>query len=343
MRTAHLRDRAIVSVEGPDAEHFLQNIVTTDLDQVAAGEAKPGALLTPQGKILFDFLISRRGEDGFRLDVRADVADDFVRRLMLYRLRAKAQIAKQDQMLVLARWQDDSAMSSIGSGRSQSDSTWLRDARFPEEKAVERGYAGPADAIAGQSPSEAPPPLTPPHKGEGVASLSESPSPLWGGVRGGGASLDTTAFGTTASVADWNRLRIAHGIAESGSDYDLSDAFPHDVLLDQTGGVGFRKGCYVGQEVVSRMHHRGTARRRVMLVQADTALPFPSADIRANERSIGTLGSVDGTSGLAIVRIDRVKDALDAGHTITAGDVPVTLSIPSWATYTLPQDAAGEA
>ena len=61
MPTARLDDRAIVSVSGPDAEHFLQNIVTADLDALQAGEAKPSALLTPQGKILFDFLISRNG------------------------------------------------------------------------------------------------------------------------------------------------------------------------------------------------------------------------------------------------------------------------------------------
>ena len=98
MPIALLKDRALISVSGPDAEHFLQNILTTDLDALAAGEAKPGALLSPQGKILFDFLISRAGENGFLLECRADVADDFVRRLMLYRLRAKVEIAKADQI-----------------------------------------------------------------------------------------------------------------------------------------------------------------------------------------------------------------------------------------------------
>ena len=87
-------------MSGPDAEHFLQNILTTDLDALGPGEAKPGALLTPQGKILFDFLVSRAGENAFRLECRADIADDFVRRLMLYKLRAKVEIAKQDQALV---------------------------------------------------------------------------------------------------------------------------------------------------------------------------------------------------------------------------------------------------
>ncbi|TIT85827.1 MAG: folate-binding protein YgfZ, partial [Mesorhizobium sp.] len=206
MPFALLKDRALISVSGPDAEHFLQNILTTDLDTLSPGEAKPGALLAPQGKILFDFLISRAGENGFQLECRADIADDFVRRLMLYRLRAKAEIAKQDQTLVTVAWGDDSTAShfdSIG-----ADSTTLTDARF-RDVAVRRVYSGAA---------------------------------------------------SDGNAEAWQALRIANGIAESGSDYQLGDAFPHDVLLDETGGVGFKKGCYVGQEVVSRMQHRGTAR-----------------------------------------------------------------------------------
>ncbi|RVD62893.1 folate-binding protein, partial [Mesorhizobium sp. M4A.F.Ca.ET.029.04.2.1] len=115
MPFALLKDRALISVSGPEAEHFLQNILTTDLDALSPGEAKPGALLTPQGKILFDFLISRAGENGFCLECRTNVADDFVRRLMLYRLRAKAEIAKQDQALVTVAWGGDTTASDSDS------------------------------------------------------------------------------------------------------------------------------------------------------------------------------------------------------------------------------------
>ncbi|RVD67197.1 folate-binding protein, partial [Mesorhizobium sp. M4A.F.Ca.ET.029.04.2.1] len=116
---------------------------------------------------------------------------------------------------------------------------------------------------------------------------------------------------------------------------------PHDVLLDETGGVGFRKGCYVGQEVVSRMQHRGTARRRVLIVGAESALPGPGTELMVAGRPVGTLGSTAGAAGLAIARIDRVKAALEAGQPITAGDVSVALTIPTWARFGFPQEAAG--
>ncbi|RAZ93054.1 folate-binding protein [Mesorhizobium hawassense] len=282
MPFAQLKDRALISVSGPDAEHFLQNILTTDLDALGPGQAKPGALLAPQGKILFDFLISRTIDNGFQLECRADIADDFMRRLMLYRLRAKADIAKQDQTLVTVAWGDDSS-------GSVSDSTALADTRF-RDVAVRRSYGG--------EPKEG------------------------------------------ADPEAWQALRIANGIAESGSDYQLGDAFPHDVLLDETGGVDFKKGCYIGQEVVSRMQHRGTARRRVLIASAESPLPASGTELTVAGRPVGTLGSVGGRTGLAIARIDRVKAALDSGEGIIASETPLTLAIPAWAKFTFPQDAA---
>ncbi|TPL78644.1 folate-binding protein YgfZ [Mesorhizobium sp. B2-3-12] len=282
MPFALLKDRALISVSGPDAEHFLQNILTIDLDALGNGEAKPGALLTPQGKILFDFLISRAGENAFRIECRADVSDDFIHRLMLYKLRAKVEIAKPEQTLVTVAWGKESIAS-------ESDSAAIADRRFGDED-VTRFYADTAD---------------------------------------------------TGDVAAWQAFRIAHGVAESGADYALGDAFPHDVLLDEMGGVGFRKGCYVGQEVVSRMQHRGTARRRVLIVEARLALPTSGTELTVEGRPVGVLGSTATLTGLGIARIDRVKAALDAGQPILAGEVPVTLTIPSWAKFSFPQETVG--
>ncbi len=94
--------------------------------------------------------------------------------------------------------------------------------------------------------------------------------------------------------------------------------------MDLNGGLGFRKGCYVGQEVVSRMQHRGTARRRVVIVTGSTGLPATGTELTAGGKPIGTLGSTDGTKGLAIVRIDRAGEAIAAGTPILAVDREVS-------------------
>lgn len=274
MPVANITNRALIRVHGAEAEHFLHNLVTCDIEGLKAGELSAGALLTPQGKILFDFLVSREG-DGFLLDCRADIAADFAKRLKFYRLRAKADIEVQEQALVAVFCQSDS-------------SAGLRDTRFGKETPVSRAY----------------------------------------GMTSDGAETHYT------------RLRIESGVTEGGHDYAFSDVFPHDVNLDQTGGVSFAKGCYVGQEVVSRMQHRGTARRRALIAAGDSALET-GAPVSVGGRAIGVLGSALEKSALALVRIDKVKDAMDADMEILAGGVPIHLSLPPRVTFSWPE-ASGQ-
>lgn len=275
-KTANLNNRTLVLVTGEEAEKFLQAVITTDLDNLGADDLKPGALLAPQGKIMFDFLVSRI-ENGFRFDLPEAIAADFSKRLMLYRLRSKAEITQSSESLIGVSWQIDSASS-------QSDSS-KRDCRFPESLNVRRIY---------------------------------------------GQQFDEN------NIEGWTQLRIANGIAEGGNDYAYNDLFPHDVNFDQIGGVSFTKGCFIGQEVVSRMQHRGTARRRAMVATAATPLPEKGTSLTVNARDIGTLGEVSDTQAIAFVRIDRVQDALDSQTPIMAGDTEVTLTIPPTAKYTLP-------
>ena len=137
----------------------------------------------------------------------------------------------------------------------------------------------------------------------------------------------------------YEALRINHGIVTSGADFALQDAFPHDVLMDLNGGLSFKKGCYVGQEVVSRMQHRGTARRRVVTVSAATALPETGTEITAAGKPVGTLGSVEGGKGLAIVRIDRAGAAIAAGTPLLVGETTVSLALPEWSGLVFPTSA----
>ena len=274
MPSALLSDRATLLVTGADAESFLQNLVTSDLDALGENEARPSALLTPQGKILLDFLVSRISE-GLRLDCARAARADLAKRLALYKLRAKVSVEPTEEA-VAAAWDEVPAGA-------------LLDRRFPDGR-VARLYGAGAE----------------------------------------GANDDASAFAA---------LRLANGVAEAERDFPASDVFPHDVLLDWNGGVSFKKGCYVGQEVVSRMQHRGTARRRLMVLRAENHLT-PGSNVEAGGRAIGTVLSATGGVGLGLVRIDKLAAALNADEALSADGVPLEPEVPGWAGYRLPEPEA---
>ncbi len=152
------------------------------------------------------------------------------------------------------------------------------------------------------------------------------------------------AMADAADPSAYERRRIGLLMPEGGRDYAYGDAFPHEACLDQLNGVDFRKGCYVGQEVVSRMEHRGTARTRIIGVRSGgVPLPEGGAEITAGGRPLGTLGSVDGTCGIALVRLDRLGDAVQAREPILAGGVEVIPVKPGWARYEVPMPAQSAA
>lgn len=264
MARAFLASRGWLTVSGPEASDFLQGLITTDLDTLEPGAAAPGALLTPQGKIMFFFMISKT-DGGFLLETDGDVIDTLIKRLTMYKLRARVDIARRDETGATVIW-DEAAPEGA-----------TKDMRFDK------------------------------------------------------AGLDVRRLPGGSGTADgYDALRAQAGVAEAGADFALQDAFPHDILFDKSGGVSFKKGCYVGQEVVSRMQHRSTARRRLVMVSADLDLPPKGTEITAGGKAIGALGTVAGNKGLAIIRIDRAGAALAAGIPILAGETPVTVALPAW-------------
>lgn len=280
-RIVRLPERSAVAVEGPDAQKFLQDLITNDLDLLKSQRAVHAGLLSPQGKLLFEFFVVP-SERGFVLETVRGRAKDLVKRLTLYKLRAKIEISdRSDGQDVYAAW---------GDGASDVAADAYADPRLP---ALGMRFMRAKDA--------------------GVAEAGD--------------------------LASYEAHRIALGVPEADQDYALGDTFPHEAGFDILHGVAFDKGCFVGQEVVSRMQHRGTARKRFVIVEGNATLPPAKTEITAGEEParavIGVMGSSVGTSGLALVRLDRAAEALAKGQAIMAGDVEVALRVPPWAPYTL--------
>jgi hypothetical protein len=134
----------------------------------------------------------------------------------------------------------------------------------------------------------------------------------------------------------YEAYRIAEGVPRGGLDFIYGDAFPHETDMDQLAGIDFDKGCYVGQEVVSRMEHRSTARNRIVPIAASDFAPDAGVPVMAGDRQVGVTGSHAGNRGLAMLRLDRVAEARAAGTPLTAGGIAIEPRKPDWAKFDWP-------
>ena len=279
---AELSDRTAVRVSGADAHKFLQDVVTNDVTKAVDGTAVHAALLTPQGKILFDFFLLDRG-DHLLLECGRETVAEFIKRLTFYRLRAAVDFEDlSDKVKVWAAWDGTPAL--------------------------------PDDAI---------PYADPRFEALGSRVIVQ-------------ASDDISQSGCNVTGEDaYHKHRISLGVPEADKDYPLGETFPHEADYDQLAGVDFHKGCYVGQEVVSRVQHRGTARKRIVPVRGKADLSS-GAPVSVGEASIGVIGSVSGDRGLAMVRLDRAEKAIAQGQSLQSGDVEISLEQPGWASFEVP-------
>jgi tRNA-modifying protein YgfZ len=281
MKAAFLPDRGVVKVSGGDARDFLNGLVTTDVTLLRPGFGRFGALLTPQGKITVDFLITEAPSGdggGFLIDCPRSLAQALADKLGFYKLRAKVAVENlSDSLGVLAVWGGVPAINP------------------------DLAFADPRNAALGWRI------LIPEELAQKAADLI------------GADLLDSAAY---------EAHRIMSGVPRGGLDFIYGDAFPHETNMDRLHGVDFDKGCYVGQEVVSRMQHRGTARTRTVRVIPDGPAPESGTAILAGDKPVGTMGSSADGAGLALVRTDRVVDALDAGIALTSGGLAIRLAEP---------------
>jgi hypothetical protein len=140
-------------------------------------------------------------------------------------------------------------------------------------------------------------------------------------------------------AADYEANRIALGVPQGGLDFAYGDAFPHEADMDQLNGVDFQKGCFIGQEVVSRMEHRGLTRTRVVPVALDSIAPAPGTAVTAGGKPVGAMGSAARGRGLAALRLDRVEEALAQGTPLVAEGATLRLIKPAWARFAFPGEA----
>ncbi|GHA30246.1 aminomethyltransferase [Devosia pacifica] len=272
--TRHLRsDRTLFRFSGPDAHTLLEDVLTGPFKPDAT-EAAWWALLSPQGKIQAEGLAVWRYE-AWWLDVSTSVAENFFKRMRMYKLRAKAEIEDLSESHRVG-WSSEPCEGSVPDNRG--------------------GGLGHHVLIAAEN---------------------------------------TEGWDTGEA---YHEHRASIGIAELGPDFEADSTFPHDIAMDLLGGIDFAKGCYVGQEVVSRMKHRGTARRRPVLVSGIAEGTAAGTSVAAGGRDAGAIGTVHGGKAVGILRLDRISDASAA----EIDGKPASLALPDWADYRFGESAPTE-
>lgn len=147
--------------------------------------------------------------------------------------------------------------------------------------------------------------------------------------KGTGAGMLAALGYTPAPLADWDRLRLGHGVPDGSRDMILEKAILLENGFDELHGVAWDKGCYIGQELTARTKYRGLIKKRLMPVAIDGPLPEPGTLILRDGQEAGEIRS--GRDGLAVALVRL--DALDAGTPLTAGAATVHPQRPDWAKY----------
>jgi len=267
---AALPHRKILTLTGPDTLTLLERLVTHSTRDWSLGETRYGGLLTPQGKLLADWLALRL-DQGVMLDVDAHQADSLIKRFKLFRLRSQVDIDRQDDLSIVQTSQPDLPQAQF----SYFD---CRPAAQVWRHALPGAQAEPFET----------------------------------------------------GLPDYHAQRIRSGLPEQGSDFSAGEVFPADINMDLQGGLALNKGCFVGQEVISRMHRRGKIRKRSLYVKKPSGLAAgPGSEITAMA-PIGEVTSLAGNDMLIKVRTDRLIQAIESGVEIVCENHPLQIDIPDW-------------
>ncbi len=291
---ALLEDRGLIAVEGEDARGFLQGLVSNDVDKVDAERAVHAAFLTPQGKYLHDFFMIQMGE-ALVVDCEAGRADDLVRRLGVYKLRARVTLSERTGEFAVAAVFGEGAFKSLG-------------------LAARVGHAAPfAGGLAYVDPRLA-----------AAGARAVLPRP------GAAQALEKAGF-EAATAAEYDTLRLRLGLPDGSRDMVVEKATLLESGFDELNGVDWDKGCYMGQELTARTKYRGLTKKRLMPVDIDGPVPAPGTPVMVNGKEAGEMRSARGGVGLALIRLEHLDKA--GGALFTAGEARITPRKPDWAAF----------
>jgi folate-binding protein YgfZ len=290
-----LSHRAVLQIEGAEARGFLQGLISNDIAQLAPERPLYAAILTPQGKFLYDLFIHEPSPGLLWLDAEAERMPSLIKRLTLYKLRAQLTFTdlSATHTVVVGDRPDlppDPRLAALG-GRGM---VARRDVTVPSPLMGE-GQGGGDSVCCVTLPLP----------------WGQRPQPIEGGENG---------------FATYDNHRLTLGVPEGGIDLIPDESLLLEYHFEALHGVSFTKGCYVGQEVTARTKHRATLHKQLYCVRTSgDALPAHGTPILSGEKEAGIMLSSRGGQGLALLRIARVEE----GNLHAAG-IEMEVALPGY-------------
>ena len=300
LRHVPMTARGILRLGGEDAGSFLQGLVTNDLDRLLPAHALYAALLTPQGKYLFDFLLQAGIDGTILLDGERSRLAALLQRLMLYRLRARVTIEEASERLAVLAVIGEDAPTRLGlppepgAARVEDEALLTVDPRL-----VELGVRV----------------ILPPAAVEAFCARHRL---------------------SPGEPALWDRLRLRLGVPDGTRDLVPDRSLLLESGFEELNGVSFTKGCFVGQELTARTKHRALIKKRLVPVRGEGPLPAPGTPVQRRGRDAGELRSGQGELALALLRLEQLGPADGPEDGLRAGDTLLTPVPPAWLAGKLP-------
>jgi folate-binding protein YgfZ len=291
-RYTMLEDRGIVTIGGEDRRAFLQGLISNDVTHVDGARSVYAAFLTAQGKYLHDFFVAEIG-DVLVLDCERRRSTDLVRRLRIYKLRAKVVVEDRSADWGVAALIGEGVAKAVGlASEPGATAPFLGGVAFVDPRLAEAGVRAILPAA------------------DAAMRLSEA--------------------GFAADGRDaYDRRRLELGLADGSRDMELERTILLECGFDELHGVDWEKGCFLGQELTARTKYRGLIRKRLIPVLVEGPLPAPGTPILNDDREVGDMRSGSGDLGLAMLRLE----ALEAGGgaaVFAAGEARLTPRLPGW-------------
>ncbi len=263
----HLTDRTVLRVGGADRDGFLQNLITVNINQCTPDRCQMAALLTPQGKLAFDFLVFAHSE-AYYIDCPSSSAVRLLEKLKLYKLLADVTL-DETALHVASIWHKDGLSCPPQSGSSQVN-------YMPDPRHTSLGLRGIFETTPASASLSS-------YVDDKYVGDEESPS----------VPLDS-----------WHANRIRHGVPEGPEEMTHGKVFPLEFGFQHMHAIDFQKGCFVGQEVTSRTHRKGALRKMLWPVVFTTPAPPTGTPIKRGERQCGEIIATHGHYALALIRED---------------------------------------